>query len=112
MPVPVALEALDLAHRWQVDHTVSALEVALSQGLEDRLAGQLPEEQVRFLNQLLEAAVMKQLRQLRSACHQVVRSNSHLRQAAADGAFGRVATQDLLQCIAGLGQGKCVSKRR
>merc|ERR1712113_1326465 len=64
------LEALDLAHRWQLDHLVEALEVSLVRRVRSGLQKHTlcHADRMRLLDQLLEAAVLKHLCRLRTAC--------------------------------------------
>jgi len=99
-PIRVQLEALDLAHRWQVAAVVDALEVSLADVIGDEFCpSQMAHDQLQLLDELLEAAVLKQLRRLRFACHQLVSKEECYRNALASGAFGQISTRDLREAL-------------
>ncbi|CAJ1453248.1 unnamed protein product, partial [Effrenium voratum] len=79
----VQLQALELAHMWQIGHLVEALETKICKQLPQELPEQLPEEQRRTMEELLQAAKLKQLPRLWAECHRLA-GEGNLR-----GEFGR-----------------------
>lgn len=67
----IQLQALDLAHRWQVKHVVEGLELTLISVMKQEIAAASPEQQVNLLDKVLEAAVLKELLGLRCFCQEL-----------------------------------------
>lgn len=61
-----------------------------------------PQDQLALIDRALEHAVLKQLPNLRSACHRMVAAEQGLRDAALRGEFGCVASKAGLRCWLGL----------
>lgn len=101
LPVEVQLDALDLAHRWQVEHVVTALDLVLARRLGQELRGQPLERQERLLDELLTAAVLKSMPRLRTACHAYACNSPSLRHSLQAGALGSVAASDLQRALGG-----------
>ncbi|CAE7843528.1 unnamed protein product, partial [Symbiodinium necroappetens] len=95
LPMKMHLQALDLAHRWQVDRVVDALETKLVKQVSDDVPSLSLDQRIQLLNDVLESAVLKQLRRLHGACRLVVSRDPRLMEAVERGAFGRVAAKDL-----------------
>ncbi|CAK9040538.1 BTB/POZ and TAZ domain-containing protein 5 (BTB and TAZ domain protein 5) [Durusdinium trenchii] len=93
-PMSIHLEALDLAHRWQLDHLVDALETKLVKELPDITRLEL-KDQLQLIDGALEQAVLKRLPRLRSTCHRLVTQEQRLKDAALRGELGTVACKDL-----------------
>jgi len=113
--ITVHLEALDLAHRWQLDHVVEALEMKLVKEVSDVSKFSMqdkPQDQLALIDRALEHAVLKQLPNLRSACHRMVAAEQGLRDAALRGEFGCVASKALASIIREPGPGGVSKKRR
>lgn len=110
--ISVHLEALDLAHRWQLDHVVEALETKLVK--EVSAASKLSvQDQLALIDHALESAVLKHLPNLRQACHRTVAASQCLRDAAMRNEFGCIASKDLASITGGeQGPGVGSNKRK
>jgi len=88
--VPELLIAMDLAHRWQIGHVVEMLEWSL--------AGKVD---VAHFNALCEAAVLKGLPALRSACRSFAGTNRDVQAALQRGELGETTSHELGACLGG-----------
>jgi len=87
------LEALDLAHRWQLKHVVEGLEAALAALVPREMQALSPEQQVTLLDKVLEAAVLKELLELRVLCQQLFSTGPHFESAFTQGNFGEASAK-------------------
>eukprot|EP00928_Gymnodinium_smaydae_P036465 TRINITY_DN25483_c0_g2_i1.p1 TRINITY_DN25483_c0_g2~~TRINITY_DN25483_c0_g2_i1.p1 ORF type:complete len:301 (-),score=54.63 TRINITY_DN25483_c0_g2_i1:82-984(-) len=107
------LEALDVAHRWQISHAVALLEQSLAQHVRDGLLkrsygrtgarwGQDWDEQnaerdksLRTFELLCEAAALQELPTLRAACLRRAGECPEVRRYYEHGYFGHIASREL-----------------
>lgn len=94
----IQLQALDVAHRWQVKHVVEGLELTLISVTKQELSAASPEQQVCIVDKVLEAAVLKELLGLRCFCQELFNKEPHFRAAllrVEGGGFSQVSARYL-----------------
>jgi len=100
--VQTQLLALDLAHRWQVDHAVSMLEKSLMQSLREgsdrRSWFNSPRdvaEHAQVFDSLCEAASLKELPLLRAECRHFASESAEIQRHWKSGLFSPAASKEL-----------------
>lgn len=99
------LEALDVAHRWQMQPVVRLLETLLAEQLREKAGSSSLE--ASLVSEILEAALLKDLKELVSACEWLVSESEDLRSHLSTGAFGPRASRHLQRH---LGSGRTASE--